>query len=237
MAHLVPFDLGFRRFWVSAIEDTGTFNFRKKGKQEVFKFPHLQRFEDGGYCHILLTMFLLVLFSVVSTSAAMRELKFECSRTGICSFCVCRKTLGISSRSLHLSQCCLRFSPSLHIRSQLANGIIDNAQEASSSSTTTTLQDNPISPTATATPSFSMFIKNFNLLYDPTSDHSVNSINELDLATAFGSCRFFFSSLGRSNSIIECSTAADGQKKKVMDNSVVVLTFLSNPYLDFRRSM
>ncbi|KAI9119260.1 hypothetical protein K1719_009935 [Acacia pycnantha] len=107
--------------------------------------------------------------------------------------------------------------------------------ESSSSSTTTTLQDNPVSPADT--PSSSVFIKNFNSLYDPTSDHSVNSANEPDLATAFASRRFFFSSPGRSNSIVESSAAAGCQKKKVLDNSVAVLTFSPDPYLDFRRSM
>ncbi|XP_054790155.1 transcription repressor OFP12-like [Prosopis cineraria] len=105
--------------------------------------------------------------------------------------------------------------------------------EASSSSSGSTHQDDPaVSPATTSSP---VFVKNFNSLYDSASDFS-NAGNEPDLATAFASRRFFFSSPGRSNSIVESSAAA-GQNRKVFNNSVAVPTFSPDPYVDFRRSM
>ncbi|KAL2320970.1 hypothetical protein Fmac_029939 [Flemingia macrophylla] len=54
-----------------------------------------------------------------------------------------------------------------------------------------------------------------------------------DLATAFASERFFFSSPGRSNSIVESSTSTT----RVFSGSVAVATYSAEPYADFRRSM
>ncbi|XP_061359097.1 transcription repressor OFP11-like [Gastrolobium bilobum] len=136
----------------------------------------------------------------------------------------------------------------------------------------------PMSPIVTATtssphhihhnppsPSPSIMIKNFNSLYNPTltMDHSVCSSSlsttstsfepepePADFATAFASKRFFFSSPGRSNSLIEYTKTntsrpappggADGCKKKkkaMFNGSVAVPTYSPDPYLDFRRSM
>ncbi|XP_061973387.1 transcription repressor OFP16-like [Populus nigra] len=69
------------------------------------------------------------------------------------------------------------------------------------------------SPTTLLTPddhSHTFLIKNYNSLYDPTIDSastttssSSSSSSEPDFATVYASQRFFFSSPGRSNSIIE----------------------------------
>lgn len=115
-------------------------------------------------------------------------------------------------------------------------------------------------PTTTSTaPSSSALIKNFNSLYD--GDHaflfdSATSIKSSDLstpdtdntaadfATAFASQRFFFSSPGRSNSIVDQSSSSCSATSSSSDlhapfkhNSVVVPTYSPDPYLDFRRSM
>ncbi|KAK7396376.1 hypothetical protein VNO78_17340 [Psophocarpus tetragonolobus] len=71
-----------------------------------------------------------------------------------------------------------------------------------------------------------------------------------DLATAFASQRFFFTSPGRSNSIVEstnntdadCTTSSSSPSvttrgKIVLNDSVAVMTYSPNPYADFRRSM
>ncbi|KAK7345887.1 hypothetical protein VNO77_16502 [Canavalia gladiata] len=129
-----------------------------------------------------------------------------------------------------------------------------------------------------SSPSINM-IKNFNSLYDPTltSNHSFSSSffsatttattittffesepepEPADFATAFASQRFFFSSPGRSNSLIEYTNTQhssssssskkdeDGEKmnkekkKKVLfTGSVAVPTYSPDPYADFRRSM
>ncbi|KAK7277632.1 hypothetical protein RJT34_22647 [Clitoria ternatea] len=116
----------------------------------------------------------------------------------------------------------------------------------------------------TQCPSPSIMIKNFNSLYDPTLpfDHSfcssffssatttittsfelVSEPEPVDLATAFASKRFFFSSPGHSNSLIDYSNTSTRQrkkekKKKVMfKDSVAVPTYSPDPYMDFRRSM
>ncbi|XP_073525863.1 uncharacterized protein [Phyllobates terribilis] len=54
--------------------------------------------------------------------------------------------------------------------------------------------------------------------------------SEPDLSTVFASQRFFFSSPGPSNSILEYSPA-------VVDGSVAVRKYSPDPYVDFRRSM
>ncbi|XP_057427263.1 transcription repressor OFP16-like [Lotus japonicus] len=132
----------------------------------------------------------------------------------------------------------------------------------------------------TPCPSPSIMIKNFNSLYDPslTFDNSFYSSSfsttittsteleaepepEPDLAAAFASKRFFFSSPGHSNSLMKytntkkiiqhsspLTTIKDEpngedektkkkKKKVVFNGSVAVPTYSPDPYLDFRRSM
>ncbi|OIV91334.1 hypothetical protein TanjilG_01952 [Lupinus angustifolius] len=90
-------------------------------------------------------------------------------------------------------------------------------------------------------------IKNFNSLYEPEPEVAA------DLATALASQRFFFSSPGNSNSLIEYtrqkhSSLVEGdsenknkkkKKNKVLlfKGSVAVPTYSPDPYSDFRRSM
>jgi len=138
----------------------------------------------------------------------------------------------------------------------------------------------PSSSTLSSSPS--TMIKNFNSLYDPslTSDHTLCSSSlsttfttstsfELevepepepaDFAAAFASQRFFFSSPGSSNSLIEYTNTdciqhssvplldkpnstkrekkQEKEKEEVLFNgSVAVPTYSPDPYMDFRRSM
>lgn len=123
-------------------------------------------------------------------------------------------------------------------------------------------------PTNAAAPS--ILIKNFNTLYEYAFDsttatkplsHSLSSLSSsaseiapaADFATAFASQRFFFSTPGRSNSIVESTTTTtttttlhsgtakagtlEPDRRAVFDNSVAVPTFSPDPYADFRRSM
>lgn len=109
------------------------------------------------------------------------------------------------------------------------------------------------SPPFSATPT-STLIKNFNTLYDPTLRHPSSSSSsspasaaeaaaDLDLAAAFASQRFFFSSPGHSNSIIDSAppvpaTAPPPEASApLVDDSVAVPTYSPDPYADFRRSM
>lgn len=107
-------------------------------------------------------------------------------------------------------------------------------------------------PPCPFSPSPSIMIKNFNSLYEHEPEPA-------DLATALASQRFFFSSPGHSNSLIECTnTKTDctqqqhsslqvegddhGDKKKknkvlLFKGSVAVPTYSPDPYQDFRRSM
>ncbi|XP_065864350.1 transcription repressor OFP16-like [Euphorbia lathyris] len=112
--------------------------------------------------------------------------------------------------------------------------------------------------------------KNYNSLYDYTFDSTSkspppprrlsSSSSEPDFATVFASQRFFFSSPGRSNSIVESTeessdspvsqkckapisdlsdrsiTSESWRSPKVKD-SVAVPTYSPDPYLDFRQSM
>ncbi|TKY52635.1 Transcription repressor OFP12 [Spatholobus suberectus] len=142
-----------------------------------------------------------------------------------------------------------------------------------SNSATPESESPPLSPLATSShhntqcpsPS-SIMIKNFNSIYDPTltSDHSFSSTffsaataaffepepepEPADFATAFASQRFFFSSPGRSNSLVNNAQHSpplreDGdvekkKKKKVLfKGSVAVATYSPDPFVDFRRSM
>ncbi|CAK8571924.1 unnamed protein product [Lathyrus sativus] len=129
---------------------------------------------------------------------------------------------------------------------------------------------------SSSTSSTSFMIKNFNSLYDPslTSNHTLCSsshsttfttstsfnldvepepeLEPVDFAAAFASQRFFFSSPGSSNSLIEYTNTnckPNGikhekknnkkvEKEKVLFNgSVAVATYSPDPYTDFRRSM
>ncbi|KAE8676193.1 Transcription repressor OFP11 [Hibiscus syriacus] len=110
------------------------------------------------------------------------------------------------------------------------------------------------SSAATTTASSAIF-KNYNSLYDNTFNYSTSkslthssslsfdqepeSDYEPDFATVFSSQRFFFTSPGTSNSIIEStppSSVATTPESSV-DDSVAVPTVSPNPYIDFRRSM
>ncbi|KAM1042023.1 hypothetical protein FF1_031179 [Malus domestica] len=141
----------------------------------------------------------------------------------------------------------------------------------------TTLDDNDHSrplPTSTATATASTstsMIKNFNSLYDDKStlfdsttttskslsssllstpdDYSDTDAPAPDFATAFASRRFFFSSPGLSNSIVDqssfaatsssskTSTSETEVRKLFINHSVAVPTFSPDPYRDFLRSM
>ncbi|CAK9150867.1 unnamed protein product [Ilex paraguariensis] len=96
-------------------------------------------------------------------------------------------------------------------------------------------------------------MKNFNALYELTSDSSSKSLtsstddfftssdysdpeNLPDITTVFASQRFFFSSPGRSNSIVESRESAT-ESDPVVNGGVAVHTFSPDPYCDFRRSM
>ncbi|KAI3449653.1 hypothetical protein Pfo_006318 [Paulownia fortunei] len=108
-------------------------------------------------------------------------------------------------------------------------------------------------------PSPSLLIKNFNSLYEnfhpaaATSDHHSTSESETDsastpdFATVFASQRFFFSSPGRSNSIIDSSSSLAStssstslnqpENDTVSGGSIAVPTYSPDPFMDFRRSM
>lgn len=86
--------------------------------------------------------------------------------------------------------------------------------------------------------SSSTLIKNFNSLYDHTYEFDSYEVEAepVDLlATAFASERFFFSSPGHSNSIIQSPEQPHAQK--LFKNSVAVPTYSPDPYMDFRQSM
>ncbi|XP_041017574.1 transcription repressor OFP12-like [Juglans microcarpa x Juglans regia] len=123
--------------------------------------------------------------------------------------------------------------------------------------------DHTLIPTTTSTST--LMIRNFNSLYDHTSDSSSplsatassssyvepdpdddTTATAADFASAFASHRFFFSSPGRSNSIVESTIdesnlppiiAAAQKPEKVFNNGVPVPKYSPDPYADFRRSM
>ncbi|KAL6968306.1 hypothetical protein U1Q18_034110 [Sarracenia purpurea var. burkii] len=125
----------------------------------------------------------------------------------------------------------------------------------------------PNSTAATATAAASILIKNFNSLYDLTfDDHSTSQSKSFfrsssssdpsssdsdaetvapDFATVFASQRFFFSSPGRSNSIIDSTSPSSSDSPPVhpaesatlVGGSVAIPTYSQDPYNDFRRSM
>lgn len=108
-----------------------------------------------------------------------------------------------------------------------------------------------------------ILIKNFNTLYDPTitytssnskstptsSESDTDTTATPDFATVYASQRFFFSSPGRSNSIIESTSSLSSsssssfspEKRPESDNvvggGIPIPTFSPDPFLDFRQSM
>ncbi|KAI9180902.1 hypothetical protein LWI28_009237 [Acer negundo] len=105
-------------------------------------------------------------------------------------------------------------------------------------------------PFPSSSSSSSILIKNFNSLYDTTTSKSLSSSSTLsyepepDFATIVASQRFFFTSPGSSNSIIESSSPSIATlESKSWNNSpsfkdsVAVPTYSPDPYMDFRRSM
>ncbi|KAK3193761.1 hypothetical protein Dsin_025071 [Dipteronia sinensis] len=103
-------------------------------------------------------------------------------------------------------------------------------------------------PFPSSSSSSSILIKNFNSLYDTTTSKSLSSSSTLsydpepdsdsepDFATLVASQRFFFTTPGSSNSIIESSSKSWNNSPTVKD-SVAVPTYSPDPYMDFRRSM
>nr|KYP70683.1 hypothetical protein KK1_009911 [Cajanus cajan] len=82
--------------------------------------------------------------------------------------------------------------------------------------------------------------------HNPASSPATSSTNlesksepePADFATACASQRFFFSSPGRSNSIVESTGAAvEERARAAFSGSVAVATYSPDPYADFRRSM
>ncbi|KAJ6730786.1 TRANSCRIPTION REPRESSOR OFP7-RELATED [Salix viminalis] len=104
----------------------------------------------------------------------------------------------------------------------------------------------PSNVTAPDDHSHPFLFRNYNYLYDPaTHESSSSSSSEPDFASIYASQRFFFSSPGSSNSIIEstpCNNThppRDQQLLKSRDvkDSTAVSTYSEDPYMDFRRSM
>ncbi|KAL4588160.1 hypothetical protein LXL04_001041 [Taraxacum kok-saghyz] len=98
----------------------------------------------------------------------------------------------------------------------------------------------------------SNLIKNFNTLYDiphgSDSDDSSIITTAPDFSTAIASNRFFFSSPGRSNSIIESSSPSTSSLASTsftpehaatgfVGGGVAIPTISPDPYFDFRKSM
>ncbi|KAE8077049.1 hypothetical protein FH972_015654 [Carpinus fangiana] len=119
-------------------------------------------------------------------------------------------------------------------------------------------QDDHDSPSPTSPTATSIIIKNFNSVYDLTSDstasrsltHSTtadffsssddsdDTDSPPDFATIFASQRLFCSSPGRSNSIFESlDTRQDPDNSLAITGSVTVPKYSVDPYIDFRRSM
>ncbi|KAK6937550.1 Ovate protein family, C-terminal [Dillenia turbinata] len=108
-------------------------------------------------------------------------------------------------------------------------------------------------------------IKNFNSLYDITADpstqHSTTTTTHyhdftssesepniitgdgdgagpgVDFAAVFASQRFFFSTPGTSNSIIESSSSSRENDVILAGNGVAIQTYSPDPFMDFRKSM
>ncbi|KAL2535407.1 Transcription repressor OFP12 [Forsythia ovata] len=77
------------------------------------------------------------------------------------------------------------------------------------------------------------------------SESETETTNTADFATAFASQRFFFSSPGLTNSIIDsisvssslASTTSSSPKNQPESDSIAVPTYSVDPFIDFRRSM
>ncbi|XP_073015804.1 transcription repressor OFP16-like [Primulina eburnea] len=90
-----------------------------------------------------------------------------------------------------------------------------------------------------------LFTTNFNSLYDSTAESDWETTSTPDFATAFASQRFFFSSPGSSNSIIDSSLASTSfstssnlpENPSIFGGSIAVPTYSPDPFRDFRRSM
>ncbi|CAN6547975.1 unnamed protein product [Malus baccata var. baccata] len=131
-------------------------------------------------------------------------------------------------------------------------------------------ENQPPRSSTTNTSCTSLIIKNFNSLYNDfnlinsSSDHSTSKsltasssadddhfysssdsdsdqYSPPDFATIFASQRFFFSSPGQSNSIVESPDTTtkpkSSQKRMLVTKGVRVSKYSSNPYMDFRLSM
>ncbi|KAK6940800.1 Ovate protein family, C-terminal [Dillenia turbinata] len=118
-------------------------------------------------------------------------------------------------------------------------------------------EDHTHSPPITTT-----LIKNFNTLYDLTADPSTpnstttsryygftSSESEpdvisgdgagsgVDFSTVFASQRFFFSTPGTSNSIIESFSSSRENDVILAGNGLAIQTYSPDPFMDFRKSM
>ncbi|XP_050374652.1 transcription repressor OFP12 [Argentina anserina] len=76
-----------------------------------------------------------------------------------------------------------------------------------------------------------------DFFYSSSSDSEAAPDSPPDFATVFASQRFFFSSPGRSNSIVESPDTKPGNNDSFVTRGVTVAKYSSNPYLDFRKSM
>ncbi|XP_052190880.1 transcription repressor OFP12 [Diospyros lotus] len=112
-------------------------------------------------------------------------------------------------------------------------------------------EDHGLQPDATTT----RLVKNFNSLYYPTPDSNSKSLasssdffsssedsddadSSPDFATIFASHRFFFSSPGLSNSIIDSTDSPrEPAGRALVPGGIAVQTYSPDPYQDFRRSM
>ncbi|GAA0159415.1 hypothetical protein LIER_43481 [Lithospermum erythrorhizon] len=122
------------------------------------------------------------------------------------------------------------------------------------------LQQDPNHPLSNST-SPSILIKNFNSLYETnfnsfqhssTTTSTISHDNDAmdyetyttpDLSGVFASQRFFFSSPGLSNSIIDSISLSSSLKStssssdNLVGGSIAIPTYSPDPYADFRRSM
>ncbi|KAK9933311.1 hypothetical protein M0R45_020512 [Rubus argutus] len=78
-----------------------------------------------------------------------------------------------------------------------------------------------------------------DFFYYSSDSDSEAADSQPDFATIFASQRFFFSSPGRSNSIVESpdSRPNNNNNNSFVTRGVSVAKYSSNPYLDFRNSM
>lgn len=117
------------------------------------------------------------------------------------------------------------------------------------------IEDQNNNPSSSA--NTSLLIKSFNSLYDQSSDFSTSksitpstddyfsdtdsdAVSPPDFTTIFASQRFFFSSPGRSNSIIESSDITKSEthdQETPLNGGVAVKKYSPDPYQDFRCSM